>query len=72
MAQDEPQILVDFLVENLTEFGVPLAFSDYVKTLAQIDKAQIQEMFEYISKNMDKMQVVVTSNKPEIEDIVIA
>ena len=72
MAQDEPQILVDFLVENLTEFGVPLAFSEYVKALAQIDKAQIQEVFEYIAQNMDKMRVVVTSNKPEIEDIVIA
>ena len=71
MAQDEPQILVDFLVENLSEFGVPLAFGDYVKTLAQVDRTQIQDLFNHISKNLDKMQVVVTSNKPEIEEIVI-
>ena len=72
MAQDEPQILVDFLVENLTEFGEALSFSEYVKTLAQIDQAQIKELFDEIGANLDKMRVVVTSNKPEIQDIAIS
>lgn len=71
MAQDEPQILVDFLVENLTEYGEPLGFAEYVKSLAQIDQAQIKELFDEIAQNLDKMRVVATSNKSEIVDITL-
>jgi len=71
MAQDEPQALVDFLVENMTEFGETQNFSDYIKELIKVDTNRIKNLYHDIQKNLSEIKVVVTSNKAEVESISI-
>jgi predicted Zn-dependent peptidase len=70
MAQDEPQIITDFLVDNLSEFGVPLTYAEYVKKLALVTTEDIKALFDEIKTGLDKMRIVVTSNKKEVEKLV--
>jgi len=69
--QDDPEFVGNFLVNILTDFGVLLNYDDYIRKIEQTTLEDIEAFYNEISTNLEKMQIVVVSNKAEIKDLKI-
>jgi predicted Zn-dependent peptidase len=67
--EDNPQFVVDFLVGILLDFGVIMYYDDYIKLLETITVQDVRDYYDVISENIDKMKIVVVSNKEEIKQL---
>ncbi|GAB4144192.1 MAG: hypothetical protein OHK0017_02470 [Patescibacteria group bacterium] len=71
MSQDEPQAVAEFLVDNLTDFGVPMTFTEYVKQLDKVNDELISDVYHAIQSGLPQIQIVASSNNHELEAVSI-
>jgi predicted Zn-dependent peptidase len=71
MVLDEPQAIIDFTVDNFTDFGIPLSYAQYLEKISEVGYADIQKLYESIHSNIDKMQVVGVSKDKTLESVKI-
>jgi predicted Zn-dependent peptidase len=69
--EDDPGFIVDFTVNILTDFGVIVNYEDYVRLVEQVTLDDIRKLYNTLCENLNEKQIVVVSNKHEIENLVI-
>ncbi len=71
LSEDDPEFVVDFVVNTFTDYEVILEYREYIQQIKAVSMDDIRNLYDVIAKNLARKQVVVVSNKKEIEDLVI-
>jgi predicted Zn-dependent peptidase len=67
--EDNPDFVVNFTSNLLSDFGVIVNYEDYIQLVEQVTLDDIKALYDTICSNLEHMQVVVVSNKSHIKDL---